>query len=753
MYGDTAGAMPRMARLQQDRRLVLVHSTLEPEPFVVHRFHGTEAVSRPFALTADLLSPDATLELKQVIGQPMRFTLRTPDGDRPFHGYVKEFARTGTDGDLATYRAEVAPWFDFLRHTSNCRIFQDMAVPDIVDEVFARYAELASYRAEIDAARYPKLPYCVQYNESDFAFVSRLLEDAGIHYRFEHAEDGHVMCLADDSTRCPPVGAHPVVHFQSDQGVRDEEGLDGWTAIRRVGAGLKSHKSFDFKQPRSPLSVDRLLDAPRGALPVLEHYRYDGAARFGDTSAGDALAGLRGEEMAWQTKLFEGRGACRLLRAGCYFTLQGHYDHAEDDEEPRQFFLLEVRHDARNNFKPDFSDAEGCVYRVEATCLRRRIPYRPPCTTPLPRMWGPQTATVVGPAGEEIWTDRYGRIKVQFHWDRLGRRDERSSCWVRVSSPWAGPGMGGVSAPRIGQEVVVSFLDGDPDRPLVTGRVYNEDNPQPFGKHVSGIRSKTVQGEGYNELTMHDTAGSELLNMRAQRDMATTVLNDHNSSVGSNKSTRVGANHTLSVAADQGISVGGNQDVSVKGNHSSSITGSSTHSVTGALTSTVAGAVSETYQASHTRNVTGGYTETITGDYAGTLNGNHTSLRNGTWAETVAGTSTRTVNGATTEAHNASRTTTVAATDTHQVGSHLEQDIGGNHKTMVAGDVSHVAAGKHDSASNGPMTLASASQMIMQVGGAGIEIVGGSIVISAAGSTVKIDGGGVTINGAKISLN
>ena len=761
MYGHATATMPTIARFRQDRRLVRVTSTLDPEPFVVHHFHGSEAVSRPFAFTADLLSPDATLELKQVIGQPMGFTLQTPDGERHFHGYVKEFARTGTDGDLATYRAEVAPWFDFLRHTSNCRIFQDMTVLDIVDEVFARYPGLAEYSTDATASRYAKMPYCVQYNESDFAFVSRLLEDAGIHYYFEHSADAHVLKLADDSTRSPAIGPHPTVHFQSDQGVREDDGLDGWTAIRRIGAGLKSHKSFDFKQPRNALSADRLLDPPHGVLPVLEHYRYDGAARFGDSSAGSALAGLRGEELSWQTKLFEARGTCRSLRTGHYFVLQGHYDHAETDEESRQFFLLGVKHDARNNFKPDFSAAEGCVYRAEAVCLRRKIPYRPPCDTPLPYMRGPQTATVVGPAGEEIWTDAYGRVKVQFHWDRLGQLNERSSCWVRVSSPWAGPGMGGVSAPRIGQEVVVDFLDGDPDRPIVTGRVYNKDNPQPFDKHVSGIRSKTVQGEGFNELTMHDAAGSELLNMRAQRDMATTVLNDHSSSVGSNKSTSVGASHSLEVGADQSIAVGGNQDISVKGSHSSSITGSSTHTIAGALGSTVAGAVSETYQAGHTRNVTGGYddtvvggyNETITGNYASTLNGNHVSQRNGTLTETVTGTSMRTVLGATTENHNASRTTTVAANDTHQVGGNLEQEIGGQHKTMVASDVSHVAGGKHEAAAGGPMTLASGSKMTLQVGGAGIEIVGGSIVISAAGSTIRIDGGGVSINGAKISLN
>lgn len=753
MDGQHVDAMLTLARLQQDHRLIRINSPLEPEPFVVHRFRGSEAVSQPFSFHVELLSPDARLELKQLIGQAMGFTLQTTEGERHFHGYVKEFARTGTDGDLASYRAEVVPWFDLLRHTSNCRIFQDMTVLDIVDEVFSRYPDIAGYAAEVTASRYPRLPYCVQYNESDFTFVSRLLEDAGIHYYFEHQADAHILKLADDSTRSPAIGTHPTVHFQSDQGVRDEAGLDGWTAIRRVGPNLKSHKSFDFKQPRSMLAVDRQLDTPHGALPVLEHYRYDGAARFGDSSSGDALASLRGEELGWQTKLFEASGAYRSLSAGHHFVLQGHYDHEEADEEPRQFFLLAVDHDIRNNFKADPSEVDGCVYRTEATCLRRKIPYRPPCATPLPYMRGPQTATVVGPAGEEIWTDRYGRVKVQFHWDRLGRRDERSSCWVRVSSPWAGPGMGGVSAPRIGQEVVVDFLDGDPDRPIITGRVYNEDNALPFDKHVSGIRSRTVRGEGYNELTMHDAAGSELLNMHAQRDMATTVLNDHSSSVGSNKSTTVGASHTLGVGADQSIAIGGNQDITVKGSHNASVTGNSAHTISGTLSHTVAGAVSETYQASHTRNVNGGYAETVTGNHASTFNGDHVGQRNGTWTETVTGTATRSVLGDTSESHNANRTTTVAARDTHQVGSDLEQEIGGQHKVMVAGDASLVAGGAHDSASNGPMTLASGSRMSLQVGGAGIEIVGGAVVITAAGSTIKIDAAGVSINGAKVSLN
>lgn len=754
MYGYAADAMSQMARFNQDRRLVAVKSPLDPEPFVVHRLQGTEAVSKPFSLSAELLSQGDRLELKQIVGQTLCFTLPTPDGERHFHGYVKQFSRAGTDGDLVRYRAEVAPWFDFLKHTSNCRVFQDVTVLDIVEQVFSHYPELAQCKYQVAAARYTKLPYCVQYNESDFAFVSRLLEDAGIYYFFEHTADAHTMVLADDSTQSPPIGPHEVVRFQTDQGVHDEPGIDGWNATRRIASNAHARKSFDFKQPRSPLLVNTSSDQPHGMLPPLESYSYDGAARYSSSDTGSTLNNQRADETTWQTKLFEATGTYGDLQAGHYFVLQGHNDHAEADAESRQFFLLQTSLDARNNFTPNFSEAEGCIYRCEATCLRRKIPYRPLRVTPAPYMRGPQTATVVGPSGEEIWTDRYGRIKVQFHWDRLGQYDENSSCWVRVSSPWAGPGMGGVSAPRIGQEVVVDFLDGDPDRPIVTGRVYNEDNAQPFDKEVSGIRSKTVQGEGYNELTMHDTAGSELLNMRAQRDMATTVLNDHNSTIGNDKSTAVTSNHSLNVGANQAIAITGNQGITVGGNHSSSITGNSSHAIEGALSAAVVGAVTEQYQSGQSLTIaSGGYNESITGNYATTLNGNHLSQRNGTWNETVTGTSARTVNGAVTETLGAGRSVAVTGTDQRQVAGPVQDVNTGTRTVSVDGAMTHEVTGTHTSVSNGDMNLASASKMVLGVGGAGIEIVDGKIQISVGGSTIVIDGGGISLNGAKINLN
>jgi type VI secretion system secreted protein VgrG len=534
MYPNASALLARVSRFNQNRRLVRIKTPLDDDLLLVHRLHGSEALSKPFDLTLELLSPYDQLELKQLIGQPLLLTMQTQAGERHFHGFVKEFARTGSDGGVASYQAQLAPWFSFLDYASNCRVFQDLSVLDIAQEVFHKYGKLADFRFDLIAGRYPKLSYCVQYNESDFSFVSRLLEDAGIYYSFEHSESGHKLVLADDSTQCLPLEGNPTVRFQPNQELQASDVLDDWRPRRRIGSALHSIKSFDFKQPRNPLAVELKSDAPRGSLPQFERYAYDGSASYGNSAIGEQLTAVRAEEAGWQTKLFEGAGTFRELAVGRYFDLDGHFEHSDDDPDEHRFIALQISHDARNNFSSDFSEAQDCIYRTSVTALRRKIPYRPLRETARPRMPGPQTATVVGPKGEEIWADKYGRVKVQFHWDRLGQFNEQSSSWVRVASPWAGSGMGGVSAPRVGQEVVVDFLDGNPDRPIITGRVYNADNMPPFGQEVSGMRSKTVRGGGFNEVTMHDSAGSELLNMHAQRNMAVVVQNDHNSTVNNN---------------------------------------------------------------------------------------------------------------------------------------------------------------------------------------------------------------------------
>jgi type VI secretion system secreted protein VgrG len=764
VYGYSLEQLADVIKLNQDDRLFRVKSPLDPDPFVVHRFYGEEQLSAPFVFSAEMLATDAHLELKQIVGQPILFTMQTNFGPRHFHGYVREFARTGSDAGLAVYRAEVAPWFAFLQYTSNCRIFQDLSVLEIVEEVFGRYGDIAKYRYELAASKYPKLNYCVQYNESDFDFVSRLLEENGIFYRFDHELDGHTLVLADDSTQATAIDGDPAVRYILDQGAGEEGGLDEWKARRRVATSLHALKSFDFKQPTSDLLADSPVPAPIGVLPTLESYRYDGAARYLDSAIGAALASIRAEETAWQTKLFEAAGDHRMLQSGRHFVLRDHFDHLEADEEERKFLLVKVTHQAHNNFKPDFSGFDDSIYRCDAVCLRRKISYRPLRVTPAMRMPGPQTATVVGPPGEEIYDDKYGRVKVQFHWDRLGQRNENSSCWVRVANPWAGADMGGVSAPRIGQEVVVDFLDGDPDRPLIVGRVYNENNMPPFGSNVSGIKSKTVKGGGYNGMTMNDTAGTQALDIHAQKDMSTKVLNDQNNNIGNNRATGVAVDDSLDVGANQVLTVGGDRTKTVKGNHKTDITGNSDLSVTGNRSSTitgtsdttVTGAVTETFKSGQTLTVSAaGDTETITGDYKTTLNGNLTSQRNGTWAETVTGTSRRQVDGAVTEILNTGRDVTVTGLDKRGVKGPVEDgNVGARTITVEGGDFSQTVAGACSMFSTADTSISSSVRIGLGVGEAsGILIEGGQITITSGGSTIVIDASGVSINGATIKLN
>ena len=440
MNADVTGMLKAVLRFNQDERLLRIKAPLDENLLLVHRLYGVEEVSRPFDITIELLSPDANLELKSLVGQPVLLTIRTHvNTDRFLHGYVREFARTGSDGGFAKYEAKISPWFYFLTFRTNCRIFQDLNIIDIARRVFEEHGALAAARFDVVESRYLPMPYCVQYNESDFAFVSRLLEDAGIFYRFDHNNEGHTLVCSDDSTQCPAQPEDPNIRFHGDQGVIAEDVMDDWTGRRKVAESAQSLKTFDFKQPTYPLFSQTSSLIPRGQLPIMEHYEYDGAAAFTNSGSGETRSAVRMEESAWPTKIYAGKGTSRLMQAGYYFQLDDHFEHQGEPPEDRQFFSIRVIHDARNNFIKNFTEVGDVHYRGEVTCVRRKIAYRPNRNPP-PRMPGPQTATVVGPPGEELYADKFGRVKVQFHWDREGRSNEASSCYVRVASPWAGEG-------------------------------------------------------------------------------------------------------------------------------------------------------------------------------------------------------------------------------------------------------------------------------------------------------------------------
>jgi type VI secretion system secreted protein VgrG len=541
---------PRLAALQQavgggpfaafheGSRLLRFYSPLEGDKaLLVETVSGEATLSSPYRYTLSLLSKSSSIDLQDLLGKNVSVGVRLADGSEHFiNGYVNVFGFTRSDGGFAFYHAEIVPWLAFLQRRTNSRIFQDASVVDVLTQIFTSdYGSLAAYEFRTAKSYLPE-NYIVQYDETDHHFVSRLMEKYGLFYYFEHSEEGHVMVISDDSrdsTFCPPQSAHADIEFNGGNRWRDRDAVTAFTARRVLQPTKVALNTFDFKSPNTVQYVELPTAARQGDVPTLEVYDGNPAFSYKDRDGGEREAQLRMEAMEWQAKLFAGESDCRGLAPGHTFKLHGHHWFDITDEKDNDFLVIGVQIECRNNF---FDSDQDDVYRNSFTAIRRKIPYRPVREHRSPRMPGPQTATVVGPKGQEIHTDQYGRIKVQFHWDRYGRRDEASSCWIRVSQPWAGKGWGTVSIPRIGQEVLIDYLEGDPDRPVCTGRLFNADQPAPYalpdGAHMMGFKSRsTPGGGGYSEMVIHDSKGSELINIHAQKDMVTTVQNAHATTV------------------------------------------------------------------------------------------------------------------------------------------------------------------------------------------------------------------------------
>jgi type VI secretion system secreted protein VgrG len=534
---EAVGSGP-FAAFHEGSRLLRFYSPLEGDKaLLVETVTGEARLSSPYRFTLGLLSKSSSIDLQDLLGKNVSVGVRLADGSEHFiNGYVNVFGFTRSDGGFAFYHAEIVPWLAFLQRRTNSRIFQDASVVDVLTQIFSSdYGSLAAYEFRTARTYLPE-NYIVQYDETDEHFASRLMEKYGLFYYFEHSEEGHVMVISDDSrdsSFCPPQSAHADIEFNGGNRWHDRDAVTAFTARRVLQPTKVALNTFDFKSPNTVQYVELPTAARQGDVPTLEVYDGNPAFSYKDRDSGEREAQLRMEAMEWQAKLFAGESDCRGLAPGHSFKLHGHHWFDVTDEKDNDFLVIGVQINCRNNF---FGSDQSDVYRNSFTAIRRKIPYRPVREHRSPRMPGPQTATVVGPKGQEIHTDQYGRIKVQFHWDRYGRRDEASSCWIRVSQPWAGKGWGTVSIPRIGQEVLIDYLEGDPDRPVCTGRLFNADQPAPYalpgGAHMMGFKSRsTPGGGGYSEMVIHDSKGSELINIHAQKDMVTTVQNAHATTV------------------------------------------------------------------------------------------------------------------------------------------------------------------------------------------------------------------------------
>jgi type VI secretion system secreted protein VgrG len=646
--------MPQPFRIKTD--------AFSASELLLESFSCSEGLGTLGETSVSLLSPRSDLDADRILGKPVTLEIELRgDAKRHLHGFVTRFAHTGATGRLQRYQAIVRPWLWFLTRTTDCRIFQDMKVPDILKTVFDDHP-IAVHDARL-FREYRTWDYCVQYRESDFDFVSRLMEHEGIYYRFDHADGEHKLILLDSASAHDPQpeGADDLPFFSAgQQPPPDLDFVSRWAMTRSVQPGKFAIKDFDFEAPGSDLLVDG--EQPRRHdLSDFEVFDYRGV--FDKKPDGVQYLENRRDETGSRFEVFSGATNAQSLRSGFTFTLRRH----PRDDQNAQYLVTGVDMQASNG-SVDAGQGGSAAFHCELKALRATQQFRPPRRTRKALMQGPQTAVVVGKEGEEIHTDKFGRVRVQFHWDRLGKKNEKSSCMVRVAQLWAGRNFGAMFIPRVGHEVIVDFLEGDPDQPIITGCVYNGDNMPPWKlpDHAtqSGVLTRSTKGGAVghaNMIRFEDKKGGEQLAVHAERNLDTSVEADETHSVGhdrrktiehdetseikNNRSKTVGIDEKTTIGGNRTESVGKNEDIAVGVNRSEKVGASETVHIGANRSHTIGASDSHTVAVDHGLTVGASQTVTVGANRTDTVGGNVTQTIGGNLTQTAAGNVTLTTPG------------------------------------------------------------------------------------------------------------
>jgi type VI secretion system secreted protein VgrG len=563
------------------------------QPLRVLRFSGDEGLSELFHFELTLGSHDGAIGIDDVVGLPALFTIMDTGGEqRQVHGMVSRFEQGDAGKKITLYHATLVPQVWRLQHRHDIRIFQQESAPDIIVKVLegAGIAAGSGFRLALQGSYRPR-EYCVQYRESDWAFVCRLMEEEGILWFFEHHEDKDILVLGDRPAVHAPILGKDSVPFRAETGALvGHEHVSRFLFAGEVRSGKVTLRDWNFQKPTLLLEGDA-RDKDRADLEV---YDYPGV--YEAPREGVDLAKIRLEERQALRHTGDGDGGVGRFTPGYTFKLVEH----SRESFNRAYVITSVEHEGVEPTMTEGTTSAEHRYQNRFQCIPEGVPFRPPRHTPKPTVKGLQTAIVVGPSGEEIYTDVHGRVKVQFHWDRLGKKDEKSSCWLRVSQVWAGEAWGAMHIPRINQEVLVDFLEGDPDRPIVVGRVYHANNvppyPLPANKTRSTVKSSsTPGGGGSNELRFEDKKGSEEIYLHAQKDLTILVEHDKDQrvvhdetlevehdrsfSIGHDQSEAIGHDRRRSVGNDETASIGNDRRISVGVNHDEEIGSNMTLSI------------------------------------------------------------------------------------------------------------------------------------------------------------------------------
>ncbi|MDC0686671.1 type VI secretion system tip protein VgrG [Mitsuaria sp. RG] len=536
---------------KQFTRLAQINSPLGPDKLILAEMGGSEELGRLFDYELQLTSDDPAIDLNQLLGKPMSLSVQQSVGSsRHFHGIVARCSQSVDQGQFAAYRVTLRPWLWLLTRTSDCRIFQHLSAPQIIKQVF-RDLGFSDFE-DLLSRNYREREYCVQYRETSFDFVSRLMEEEGIYYFFRHEQERHVLVLADAyGAHQKAPGYETVPYYPPDGQHRERDHINDWHLAQEVQPGSLELNDYDFQRPSARIDVRSAMPRPHqaGDYPL---YDYPGA--YEQTQDGEHYARTRLESLQSLHERVELRGNARGLGSGHLFSLSNF----SRQDQNREYLIVAARYYVHQERLESGGGSGAAQFESNLSCIDAQQSYRPVGSTLRPIVKGPQTAVVVGPSGEEIWTDQYGRVKVHFHWDRHDQSNENSSCWIRVSQATAGKNWGSIQVPRIGQEVIVSFLEGDPDRPIITGRVYNAEQAVPYdlpgSATQSGMKSRSSKGgspANFNEIRMEDKKGAEQLYVHAERNMDTVVEQSETLSVGINRNQTVGMLETITIGQDR----------------------------------------------------------------------------------------------------------------------------------------------------------------------------------------------------------
>ncbi|MBN9077545.1 MAG: type IV secretion protein Rhs [Rhizobiales bacterium 65-79] len=745
--------------MSNDRAAVIV-TPIGSEELTFAHMTGRDEISRCFAYTVGFVSRNAEIDPLSMLGGPVSIEGESGDPKRWFSGIVSEFRLTRIEDRITHYEAVVRPWLWLLSNTTDCRIFQQMSVVEIVEKVFSKYGS-AKFEKRLQGS-YPPREYCVQYDETDLDFVQRLLEHEGIMYFFEHGDGEHTLVLADAMSKLKPAPGYETVHyhFEGQAARRDTEYITEWIPSSSVRPGAYAHTDFDFKKPGADLMA-KSQQAFGHKEASGENYRQPGAHL--DVGRGDKIAAIRREELQAPHRRVTAAGTVRGLFPGCTFKLEGF----PRDDQNREYLVVGAQYALYDPEYRSGAEAEEETFQIVLELAPTNVPFRPPRITPRPVMRGPQTATVVGPSGEEIFTDEYARVKVQFHWDRLGKKDQNSSCFVRVSQTWAGSSWGFIQIPRIGQEVIVDFVEGDPDRPLITGRVYNGAQMPPYGLPAnatqSGVKSNSSKGGGgWNEFRFEDKAGSEQVYFQAQKDHDLLIKHDRTKhvqhdqsdridhdakhSVGHNLDEDVGNDKTVKVGVDQTTNIGSNDTETVGSNRSLTVGSNETIGIGANST--------ETIGANHSQTVAIVQTISVGAARVDTVGASETRSVGASQSNTIGATRSVTVGADQSHAIGASDSWTIAADQGVAIGGGQSTEIGKGRSAKIAADDATEVGGSRG------LKIAKGSEV--EVGEDGLIKIGKTLAIEAgdaititcgsAGIALKKDGT-ITISGKDITIN